>query len=228
MLLGYSNSKAIDNVGEMTSVAGTRNAFQDNCCFVCDRALSHQNEPYAVRLAVRYELPFGHDKKLFQSGPAAVAFGGWSLGAFYTVDSGGPVAVSSPNNSNSLGGGTGTRPDTTGQSAAHQRTADLRQLPVLQSSCVHANAAVRFRQCAPLPAECQQPDGCQRGRVDREVHAGPRAVQPGIFRAEMFNQTNHVVFAGPTTSIRSATFGKIILSQSNAPRQVQFSLRLRF
>ena len=49
-----------------------------------------------------------------------------------------------------------------------------------------------------------------------------------VFRAEMFNQTNHVVFAGPTTSIRSATFGKIILSQSNAPRQVQFSLRLRF
>ena len=49
-----------------------------------------------------------------------------------------------------------------------------------------------------------------------------------VFRAEMFNATNHVVIGGPTTSITSATFGKIILSQSNAPRQVQFSLRLRF
>jgi len=49
-----------------------------------------------------------------------------------------------------------------------------------------------------------------------------------VFRAEMFNATNHVVFSGPTTSITSATFGKIILSQTNAPRQVQFSLRLRF
>jgi len=48
------------------------------------------------------------------------------------------------------------------------------------------------------------------------------------FRAELFNATNHVVFSGPTTSITSATFGKIILSQTNSPRQVQFSLRLGF
>lgn len=58
VLFGYTFSKAIDNVGEMTSVAGTRNGFQDNYCFVCDRALSDQNQPFAARLAVRYELPF--------------------------------------------------------------------------------------------------------------------------------------------------------------------------
>ena len=46
------------------------------------------------------------------------------------------------------------------------------------------------------------------------------------FRAELFNALNTVVFSGPTTSVTSSTFGKIILSQGNSPRQVQFSLRL--
>ena len=48
------------------------------------------------------------------------------------------------------------------------------------------------------------------------------------FRAELFNALNQVVFSGPTTSITSSTFGKIVLSQTNSPRQVQFSLRLAF
>jgi len=37
-----------------------------------------------------------------------------------------------------------------------------------------------------------------------------------------------VIFSGPSTSVTSSTFGKITLSQSNTPRQVQFSLRLGF
>ena len=53
MLLGYTYSKAIDNVGEMTSVAGTRNGFQDNYCFACDRSLSDQNEPYSHAAGAR-------------------------------------------------------------------------------------------------------------------------------------------------------------------------------
>jgi hypothetical protein len=57
------------------------------------------------------------------------------------------------------------------------------------------------------------------------------AIGEGIhltLRAELFNAPNTVVFSGPTTSVTSSTFGKIILSQSNSPRQVQISLRLRF
>jgi selenocysteine lyase/cysteine desulfurase len=57
-------------------------------------------------------------------------------------------------------------------------------------------------------------------RITERVHL--------TFRAELFNATNHVIFSGPSTSITSSTFGKITLSQSNAPRQVQFSLRLGF
>ena len=59
VLLGYTKSKAIDNVGEQTSVAGSQSGFQDNYCFACDRSLSDQNQPFAhasrgaLRTAVR-------------------------------------------------------------------------------------------------------------------------------------------------------------------------------
>ena len=66
--MGYTKSKAIDNVGEQTSVAGSQSGFQDNYCFACDRALSDQNQPFAMRLAVRYELPFGPGKQMLITG----------------------------------------------------------------------------------------------------------------------------------------------------------------
>jgi len=228
VLFGYTYSKAIDNVGEMTSVAGTRNGFQDDYCFVCDRSVSDQNQTNTARLAVRYELPFGPGKGLATSGVAAKAFGGWSLGAFYTVDDGRPVAVSSPNNSNSLGGGSGMRPNATGASAA------LPGGPQICDSCLYFNPAAftqtpqfAFGNVGRYLPGVNNPTAAN---VDTSIEKLTRIRERFslVFRAEMFNATNHVVFGGPTTSITSATFGKIILSQNNAPRQVQFSLRLRF
>lgn len=228
VLFDYTYSKAIDNVGEMTSVAGTRNGFQDNYCYICDRALSDQNQPFTIRLATQYELPFGPGKRLVNSGFAGKVFGGWSLGAFYTVDAGRPVALSSPNNSNSLGGGTGMRPNATGVSAA---------LPGGQQicdSCLYFNPTAftqtpqfAFGNVSRYLPDVNNPTAVNvDANIVKTTTIGERYRL--VFQAELFNATNQVVFSGPTNSITSATFGKIILSQSNTPRQVQFSLRLRF
>src|SRR5215468_1874853 len=90
VLFGFTYSKSIDNVGEMTSVAGTRNGPQDNYCLVCDRSVSDQNEPYAMRMALRYDLPIGSGRRFIKSGIASRVLGGWSLGAFITIDAGRP------------------------------------------------------------------------------------------------------------------------------------------
>ena len=228
VLFGYTYSKAIDNVGEMTSVAGTRNGFQDNYCFACDRSLSDQNEPFALRMALRYELPFGQGKQMLNRGLAATVLGGWSIGGFYTLDAGRPVAVSSPNNSNSLGGGTGMRPNATGVSAA------LPGGPQICDNCLYFNPAA-FTQTPQfafgnvsryLPGVNNPTSSNLDASIEKvtQIREGVRLT----FRAELFNALNMVVFSGPTNSVTSATFGKIILSQSNSPRQVQFSLRLGF
>jgi hypothetical protein len=165
---------------------------------------------------------------MLNSGFAAKALGGWALGTFYTLDGGRPVAVSSPNNSNSFGGGTGERPNATGIPAA------LPGGPQICDSCLYFNPA----------AFTQTPQNAS-GKVSRYLPGvnSPTAwnvdtliekntqIREGLrltFRAELFNAFNDVTFAGPTTSVTSSTFGKIILSQTNTPRQVQFSLRLAF
>ena len=138
LLFGYTRSKAIDNVGEQTSVAGSMSGFQDNYCFRCDRSLSDQNEPYSARLAVRYELPVGPGKAILTHGIAAAALGGWSIGASYTVDAGRPLAVSSTNNSNSFGGGTGNGPS---------RQAFRRPCREVRSSAMAALISTRRLSC---------------------------------------------------------------------------------
>jgi hypothetical protein len=47
------------------------------------------------------------------------------------------------------------------------------------------------------------------------------------FRAEFLNAFNTPRFSGPNTSVTSSSFGAIT-SQSNAPRQIQFGLKLIF
>ncbi len=70
-----------------------------------------------------------------ESGIASKVLGGWAIGAFYTPDAGRPLAVSSPNNTSSFGGGTGERPDATGVSAA------LPGGPKICDNCAYFNAA---------------------------------------------------------------------------------------
>lgn len=228
VVMGYTKSKAIDNVGEQTSVAGSQSGFQDNYCFACDRALSDQNQPFAMRLAVRYELPFGPGKQMLNHGMASKVLGGWAIGAFYTPDAGRPLAVSSPNNTSSFGGGTGERPDATGVSAA------LPGGPKICDNCAYFNAAAfvqtpqyQFGDVSKYLPDVNNPTSYN---IDSSFEKNTR-IREGVtltFRGELFNALNTVIFSGPTTSITSSTFGKIILSQANTPRQVQFSLRLKF
>ncbi len=225
---GYAYSKAEDNVGEQTSVAGTMNTPQDAACLACDKALSDQNQTNTLRWSTRYELPFGPGKPMLSNGLASRAFGGWALGGFYTFDSGRPVAVSSTNNSNSGGGGSGERPDATGISAA------LPGGPNISANGLYFNPAAftqtptfAFGNVSRYLGDVNNPSAWNwDALIEKNTQIRERFHL--TFRAELFNALNHVVFSGPTTSITSSTFGHIILSQTNSPRQIQFSLRLAF
>jgi Carboxypeptidase regulatory-like domain len=229
VLLGYTFSKALDNVGEMTSVAGTRNGFQDNYCFSCDRARSDQNQTHSVRVSMRYEAPFGPGKALLTRGIASRVLGGWVAGAFYVLDTGRPLAVTSTNNSNSLGGGSGMRPMATGVSDA------LPGGPTIADGGLYFNTAAFSRTPAyafgNVSRYLPDVDAPTSWNVDAllEKNVPVRERFRLTFRAEFLNALNHTVFAGPTTDVTSVTFGKIAaLSQTNSPRQIQLGLRLAF
>ena len=111
MVFAYTYSKAIDNVGEMTSVAGTMGAVTDTYCLSCDRSLSDQNEPIVIRWNTRYELPFGTGRPLLNQGFIKHIVGGWAISAIYQLDAGRPMAVSYTNVSNLDSSSTLSRPN---------------------------------------------------------------------------------------------------------------------
>jgi len=233
--LGYSFSKTLDNVGDMTDVAGAQHGMQSYYCFSCDRSRADQDQTQALRWSTHYELPFGRGKALVNHGIASRIIGGWSLGGFVTITTGRPIYVTSTNNSGDLGAGwhpdgTGNylRPMATGISAA------LPGGPQICNNCEYFN-----------PAAFSKTPQYQLGNVSRylpdvnnpTLHNTDLMVEKQFsigeryhvsFRGEFLNALNQVVFSGPTTSITSASFGYISLSQSNTPRNVQFSVRIGF
>jgi hypothetical protein len=225
LLFNYTRSKLIDNVGEINN--GQTAAFSNTYCFPCDRALSYLDVPHYVNLSARYELPLGIGKRVLRRGWTGWLLGNWSVAGIYTYASGIPVTVTSPNDSNAFNIGI-SRPMATGEPAA------LPGGPQIADNGKYFNPAAFYRT-----------PQFQFGNVSRELpdvrvpaRKGWNALiekQAPIrewcrleFRTEMFNVTNSVVFNGPQTSVTSAAFGTIALTQSNTPRVIQFALRLVF
>jgi hypothetical protein len=228
MVLAYTKSKTMDNVGEVGVWAGDASGFQNNHCFECDWSLSLQDVPDVIRWTLRYDLPFGPGRPRLSSGPLAHVLGGWAVGSFFTWDNGTPVRLTSPNDSNSFGGGTNMRPNTTGVS------------PIIDDRAPLADGALFFDPAAfartpPFTfgnAPRAIPGVRNPGTNNWDLLIEKRVELPGSaaldVRAEIFNAFNHVHFAGPGTNIAAADFGRIFLRQVNTPRQIQLGARVSF
>jgi hypothetical protein len=226
----YTYSKAIDNVGEMTSVAGTMGAVTDTYCLRCDRSLSDQNEPFVVRWNTRYELPFGIGKPFLNQGFIKNIAGGWALSAIYQMDAGRPIAVSYTNVSNLDSSSTLSRPNVVpgvsdkAPGGPHIKLGGeyFNQGAFAATPNYAFGTAPRYLPDVDLPTAWDLDSMVEKSTQLTEHYAL-------TFRAEAFNTLNNVTFAGPTTSYTSSTFGEVAtLSQTNTPRNVQLSLRLTF
>jgi hypothetical protein len=227
VLFNWTHSKSLDNVGEIAGSFGQAAGFNNRYCFSCDRALSYLDVPEYVNLSLRYDLPFGIGRRVFNRGPAARAFGSWAVAGICTYASGTPVIVSSPNNSNAFNSGL-QRPMATGQKAA------LPGGPQIADNGKYFNPAAFYQTpqfqfgnvSRQLPDVRIPPNKAFNLLVEKQIVIREQVRLE--FRFEMFNATNSVVFAGPQTSITSSAFGTIALTQANTPRVVQFALRLVF
>ncbi len=228
----YTWSKAIDNVGEMTSVAGTMGAVTNTYCLSCDRSLSDQNEPTVIRWSTRYELPFGAEQPFLNQGFIKHVVGGWAVSGIYQYDAGRPIAVSYSNVSDLDSSSTLSRPNSVAgisDQAPGGPHINLSGTGVYFNKAAFAatptysfGTAPRYLPDVNLPAAWD---------LDSMVEKDTRITErySVAFRAEAFNTLNNVTFGGPTTSFTSSTFGEeSTLSQQNTPRNVQLSLRLTF
>jgi len=230
VLFAYTFSKALDNVGEMTSVAGTYAGFQNLHCPRCDRSRSDQDETHVVRWSTRYELPFGGGKPFLNRGFISPIVGGWAVSGIYSFDSGRPLTVSATNNSFSYDGGS-YRPNTTGISDKVAGGSQIKPGGQYFNPAAFVQPANYTFGSAPRHlADINNPYAWNLdAMVEKDTHLHENYVV--TFRAEAFNALNNVIFSGPGTSVSSSsTFGLMptTLSQSNAPRNIQLSARFTF
>ena len=227
LLFACTHSKMIDNVGDYFSyVFGGQP--QNNNCIRCDRSISLQDLPDVIRFSGQYELPFGRNRRFVNNSWLAQAVGGFMVGSFFTYDNGLPVAVTSPNFSNSFGGGTGMRPNATGISTSVPGGRQMRNGGLyFNPAAFSPTPSFQFGNAARFLSDVRAP-----GTLNWDMLVSKRiplheSVALDV-RAEFFNAFNNVQFAGPNTNISSSSFGQIFLNQVNNPRQIQASMRLSF
>jgi hypothetical protein len=178
----------------------------------------------------QYALPFGRGKLFANQGWTSQIIGGFTVGGFFTYDDGLPVAVTSPNFSNSFGGGTGTsmRPDVTGVSTSVPGGREIKNGGLyFNPAAFTPTPSFQFGNAARYLSDVRSP-GTLNWDMLAAKHISLGEPFSLDFRAEFFNAFNRVQFAGPNASISSTSFGEIFLSQVNNPREIQAGLRLSF
>ena len=203
-----------------------------------DDGMTHQNS-YDIRasrsladidLAHRfvisyiYELPFGRGRRFGAGMSRALDFaiGGWQFNGITTFQSGTPLAISANNTAGLLN--PATRPNNNGRSGRLDGRVDQRLGRYFDTTVFTQPVQFTFGNLSPRLADIRN-DGIRNFDLSlfKDFRATERLVAQ--FRAEFLNTFNTPRFGGPNTSVTSSSFG-VITSQANAPRQVQFGLKL--
>lgn len=239
MLLAYTRSKMIDNVGE----SGTTASIQDNGCLACEKSIADLDQTNVVRLSTVYELPFGPQKMFLNKGFASYLGGGWSLGGTYQFSTGQPLQLTAPiqgglasnlygmnvlrpslvpgqsiTNTANLPAVNGVLPSFNynafmepGQTAHGVGTAD----PYIFGNAPRYLSAVRYPNYWDTDLFF-----AKTTRITERMSA--------TFRMEALNALNTVVFGAPDLGVSDTNFGYNPETQSNNPREVQISGRFTF
>jgi hypothetical protein len=238
ILVGYTFSKAIDNIGESGGTA----TIQNNGCQACERSLSDQDSTHVLTENTMYELPFGHNKMFLQSGLPAVLAGGWQIGTAYKFYTGQPIALTSPIQAASLNGGTVSGISGYGALSSSVMRPTIvpgvsRKTVVLSSSgeksyfnpqAFTETGTFQFGNAPRYLPDVRLPNN---QNLDAFLQKQTRLTERMsiTFRAEMINALNTVIFEGPAADVSTpATFGYQSHTQSNSPREAQLSARFTF
>ncbi|MBI5282944.1 MAG: TonB-dependent receptor [Candidatus Solibacter usitatus] len=201
-------------------------SHQDSYNIRADRALSDIDVAQRVVIAGVYDLPFGRSRH-FGAGwnkGLDLALGGWQVNGITTLSSGTPLGLSASNNAGIFN--MAIRANNNGQSGALSGPVQDRLSAFFDKAVFSQPAAFTFGNMGPRVSDIRN-DGIFNW--DLSVFKNFRVVEKVNvqFRSEFLNAFNTPRFSGPNTSVTSSSFG-VISSQANAPRQIQFGLKVLF
>ncbi len=221
MFSSYTWSKNLGNVGIRYYLSSPiQNAYD----LRSERALSPIDIPKVLKAGYVWDLPVGKGRLLGASMPKAMnmALGGWQVNGTITIQSGLPLAIGVPTNTNNFGAG--QRPNNNGQSASLS-SGDQTQSRMFNTSVFSQPGAYTFGNTGP-----QSPDlrGAKTNNFNASLFKNFRIGERirTEFRFESFNIFNHPIWTTPGTTLNTATFG--VSAQKNGNRTAQVALKVIF
>ncbi|WP_263367291.1 TonB-dependent receptor [Edaphobacter bradus] len=220
-LFSYTHSKLIDDASSVFSstVLSSPNSSSliaaDTYRPYLERDSSNGDMPNVFAISGVYELPryAGH-------GLATKAFGGWTLNAIVSLQSGMPVTVTQATNLNSFAGVVLRRPNLTANPALSpgQRT----PAHFFNTAAFATAPEFTFGNASRNPVRGPAYRNADFALV-KHTRIGERTDVE--LRAELFNVTNTPAFSQPNGSFGAAAFGSIT-STTTDPRVAQFAVKL--
>jgi hypothetical protein len=216
----YTLSRSIDDASSVAGGGGT--VAQNDQDLAAERGLSVFDQRHRFNGDFTYELPFGANKRWFNTGAAAAALGNWTLNGNATLASGTPVTARV----------LGSISDVS-QGVNGTLRANYNGEPIAISD---PTAALFFNKGA-----FSTPEAGTFGNAGRNTIIGPgtSVVNMGLTKNITFNQTrglsiqilasnlfNTVQFASIDTYVNSPTFGQV--TSTRPMRHVQLLFRFRF
>ncbi len=226
VLLSYTNQKQVDDYSALSNVgnfgAGIQNIYNPDG----ERALSANNLSQQLVISGIYNLPFGRGQQFGSSWsrPVDTAFGGWQINAIVTEQTGYPLSISTQNTS--AAGGNVLRPNLTGVSPVEPGSVRSKLSKYINPAAFSQPAPFTFGNAPRTLSDLRAPG---MHNIDFSIFKNFEITHRlnAQFRAESYNLLNQVVFGSPNQVLTSGQFG-VISTQANAPREIQFALKLLF
>ncbi|MEK7407986.1 MAG: carboxypeptidase regulatory-like domain-containing protein [Acidobacteriota bacterium] len=216
--VAYTAGKLIDNVQERFS---GRTSLLDPNNLRLSRSIADFDRPQYFVVNYIYEFPWGKGKRWLRGGPLSAIVGNWQLSGITTLGSGTPIVITAPSDTRLPGVGGYANRLKSPVIPATERSLD-RWFDTSAFTTVPAYTLPNGSRTEPnLRNPGMKTFDASLSRVQR---IGERfSLQ---FRAEFFNAFNTPQFDGPTGSVTSVNFGKIV--SAGGARNVQLGLRLTY
>lgn len=187
-------------------------------------ALASYDSNHRFVMSYLYEIPVGRGRRFFSGASPFVnaIAGGWQFNGITTVQTGTPLSITANNTAGIFGAR--TQPNNNGSDPRLSGPIENRLGKYFDTSVYSQPAAFTFGN-EPIFSPVLRAPGVRNFDLSLFKNFD---LKPGIraqFRIEALNAFNSVQFSSPNTSVTSSSFG-VISSQANAPRQLQFGLKL--
>lgn len=201
-------------------------AHQNSYDIRAQRALADIDVAHRLTVAYVYELPVGRGRRWGASWAKALdlALGRWQVNGITTFSTGTPLQITASNTAGIFN--MVTRPNNNGRSAKLSGPVHERLNRYYDTSVFSQPPPFTFGNLSPRLPDVRN-DGIRNFDISLFKDFQITEQWKLQFRGEALNAFNTPRFGGPNTSVTSATQG-VITSQANAPRQIQFGLKLIF